>query len=71
MKDSISKQMDFADDSLHIEGFLHFPPLQVNNTNPIEHEWIFTYQHPSDDLLKCKHKIMTDNLTQSLMKKKS
>ncbi len=34
LKDSVSKGMDFADDPLLIECFLHLPPLAVQDTNP-------------------------------------
>ncbi len=44
--------MDFADDLLFIECFLHFPHLAVLNTNPTNYQWIFTKQYETDELVK-------------------
>ncbi len=42
LKDSVSKGMDFANNPLLTECFLHLPPLEVQDTNPTDYQWIFT-----------------------------
>ncbi len=42
LKDSVSKGTDVADNPLLIECFLHLPPLEVLDTNPIDYQWIIT-----------------------------
>ncbi len=38
LKVSVSKGMNFADDPLLIECFLHLPPLAVQDTNPTDYQ---------------------------------
>lgn len=42
LKDSISNGMDFADNPLLNECFLHVPPLVINDTDTTDYQW--TYQ---------------------------
>ncbi len=42
LKQSVSKEMDFADDPLLIKCFLNLPHLPVQDTNPTNYQWIFT-----------------------------
>ena len=56
LKDSVSKGMDFADDPLLIECFLHLPPLEVQDTNPTDYQWIFDKQNETDELVKRQQK---------------
>jgi len=48
LKDSVSKGMDFANDPLLIECFLHLPPLAVQDTNPTNYQWIFDKQNETN-----------------------
>jgi len=48
--------MDFADDPLLIECFLHLPPLEVQDTNPTDYQWIFDKQNETDELVKRQQK---------------
>ncbi len=43
--------MDFADDPLLIECFLHLPPLAVWVTNPTYSQWIFDKQNETNKLV--------------------
>ncbi len=44
--------MDFANDLILIECFLHLSPLDVQDTNPTYYQWIFRIQNETDKLLK-------------------
>ncbi len=48
LKDSVSKGMDFANDPLLIECFLHLPPLAVQDTNATNYQWIFDKQRSTN-----------------------
>ncbi len=52
LKDSISKGMDFANDPLLIKCFLHLPTLALQETNPTDHQWIYTKQNETNELVK-------------------
>ncbi len=58
LKGSISKGMDFSDNPLLIECFLHLPPLEVQDTNPTDYQWIFTKQNKTDKLVKQHHQFL-------------
>ncbi len=44
--------MDFANDPLLIECFLHLASLAVQDANPTNYQWIFTKQNETDKLVK-------------------
>ncbi len=48
--------MDLVNDSLLIECFLHLPPLEVQDSNPTNYQWIFTKQSKTDELVKWRQK---------------
>ncbi len=41
LQDSVSKGMNFANDPLLIKCLLHLPPLEVQDTNPMDYQWIY------------------------------
>ncbi len=48
--------MNFLDDPLLLECFLHLPPQIVQDTNPTDYEWIFTKQNETNELLHHKQR---------------
>ncbi len=48
--------MDFTDDPLVIECFLHLPSLAVQDTNPTDYQWILDKQNETDKIVFCRQK---------------
>ncbi len=67
LKDCASKGMDFADDPLLMECFLHLPPLPFQDTNPMDYQLIFTKQNKTDDWLQWKQNFLTAISVKSFM----
>ncbi len=51
LKESVSKGMDFVNDPLLIDCFLHLSPLVVQDTNHINYQWIFDKQNETNKLV--------------------
>lgn len=58
LNDSVLKGMDFIDDLLLIECFLHLPPPLLQHTNSADHEWIYTKQNETYELLNRKNRFL-------------
>ncbi len=63
--------MDFADDPLSVEFFLHLPLLLVYYTNPTDYLWIFIKQNENKELLQWQKNFLTNISLKSLMTKNS
>ncbi len=51
LKNTLSTEMDFANDLLLIECFLHLLPLAVQDTNSTDYQWIFDKQNKTNELV--------------------